>query len=717
MKYHNVLQHNQEDCGAACLASISKYYGRTFTLNRIREAAGTYRSGTTLLGLKQGAEALGFTNVRAVKVTLKVIDERSISLPCIIHWKGNHWVVLYGKRGKKYAIADPGILGIQYLEQKWLLEAWNDGVLLTLEPDPILFLAQTDEQEKIGGLGLFFQRIWYERPLFTQILFLNLVVGLIALTAPLLIQYLTDDVLLRGDTQLLTRIIVVILIMNLIGSSLDWLQANLISHFGQRLELHLILEFAKQILRLPLSYYESRRSGEVTSRLRDIQSINQLISQVLINLPGQFFVAIVSLVFMFFYSIKLTIVATLSVFLMLLSTLIFFPILRQKTQNVLNKETDNQGLLVETFKGAITLKAIAAAPQFWDEFKSRFSSLARVSFSSIQISIANNTSSRLVERIGGIILLWIGSNSVINQELTTGQLLAVYTLNRNISLLIINLVIFADEFVRVDSAAKRLTEVIETPAETEKDSHKAQVMLRSDADITCTNLNFNYAGRITLLENFTLTMPGGKVIALIGESGCGKSTLCKLIAALYPLQSGNIRIGSYNIEDISLDCLRQQVVLVPQDPHFWSRSIIDNFNIIDPQVSFEKIVKACQIAEADEFISDLPGRYQTVLGEYGSNISGGQRQRLTIARAIFNDPPILILDESTSAIDPITETKILNNILQHRQGKTTILISHRSRIIQRADWIVFLDKGGLKIQGTLEELRQQPGDHLNFLTA
>ncbi|WP_276748960.1 peptidase domain-containing ABC transporter [Chlorogloeopsis fritschii] len=454
MKYHNVLQHNEEDCGAACLASIAKYYGRTFTLNRIREVAGTYRSGTTLLGLKQGAEALGFTNVRAIKVSLKVIDERSISLPCIIHWKGNHWVVLYGKRGKKYAIADPGIHGIQYLEPKWLLEAWTDGILLTLEPDPVHFLAQTDDREKIGGLGLLLRRMWHERFLFAQILLLNLVVGLIALAAPLLIQNLTDDVLLRGDSQLLTRIVIIILIMNLIGSSLDWLQANLISHFGQRLELHLILQFAKQILRLPLSYYESRRSGEVTSRLRDIQSINQLISQVLIHLPGQFFVAVVSLGFMAYYSIKITILAAFLAFLMLLSTLMFFPILRQKTQNVLNKESENQGILVETFKGATTLKTIAAAPQFWDEFKFRFSRLARTSFSTIQISIANNTSSRLVDRLGGIIFLWLGGTFVINQELTTGQLLALYTLNRNISLLIINLVTFADEFVRVDAAAR-----------------------------------------------------------------------------------------------------------------------------------------------------------------------------------------------------------------------------------------------------------------------
>jgi ATP-binding cassette, subfamily C, bacterial len=717
MKYHNVLQHNEEDCGAACLASIAKYYGRTFTLNRIREVAGTYRSGTTLLGLKQGAEALGFINVRGVKVSLNAINESSVSLPSIIHWKGNHWVVLYGKRGNKYRIADPAIEGIQYLHQNWLLEAWHDGILLTLEPDPVRFLAQTDDQKKIGGLRQFFQNIWHERSLFAQILLLNLIIGCIALAAPLLLQVLTDDVLLRADSQLLTRIVITILIMNLIGSCLDWLQANLISHFGQRLELRLILEFAQQILRLPLNYYESRRSGEVTSRLRDIQSINQLISQVLINLPGQFFLAIVSLLLMFYYSMKLTIVAVLLAFLMLLSTLIFFPILRQQTRNVLSKEAENQGILVETFKGAITLKTIAAAPQLWDEFKSRFSRLARVSFSTIQISITNNTSSRLVERLGGIIFLWIGSTFVINQELTTGQLLALYNLNRNISLLLITVVTFADEFVRVDAAAQRLAEVIEAPAEVAKDSQKAYIPLVADAPITCTNLNFNYAGRLTLLEDFSLTIPGGKVIALIGESGCGKSTLTKLIAGLYPLQSGNIRIGSYNMEDISLDCLRQQVVLVPQDPHFWSRSIIDNFNLIDSQITFEKIVYACQMAGADEFISNLPSRYQTILGEFGANLSGGQRQRLTIARAIVNNPPILILDESTSALDPISETKVLDNILQIRQGKTTILISHRPRVIQRADWIVFLDKGHLKIQGTLEELHQQPGEHLNFLIA
>ncbi len=204
-------------------------------------------------------------------------------------------------------------------------------------------------------------------------------------------------------------------------------------------------------------------------------------------------------------------------------------------------------------------------------------------------------------------------------------------------------------------------------------------------------------------------------IAIIGKSGCGKSTLAKLMTGLYSCKSGNIRYGSYNQQDLSLECLRQQVVLVPQEPHFWSRSIVDNFRLGYPHITFEEIVKACSIAGADEFISKLPDKYQTVLGEFGANLSGGQKQRLAIARAVVSDPPILILDESTGALDPISEAEVLDRLLSHRTGKTTILISHRPKVIQRADWIVLLESGRLKISGTPEKLRHIAGDHLDFL--
>ncbi|WP_414572011.1 peptidase domain-containing ABC transporter [Nostoc sp. CCY 9925] len=714
MKYQFVKQHSKEDCGAACLAAIAKYYGRTFTLSRIREAVGTGQFGTTLLGLKRGAETLGF-NARPVKTSPELLERMNEApLPAIIHWKGNHWVVLYGKKGKKCLVADPAV-GVRYLSPQEIAEGWTDWLILLLEPDPVRFFAQEDD--KVGGFWRFFKRVWIYRAILAQVLPLNLTLGLLSLASPFLLQILTDDVLVRGDTKLLTTVAIAVVVMNIVSRSLSFVQSNLIAHFAQRLQLGLVLEFGRQILRLPLSYYEARRSGEIVSRLRDISQINQLVANLIITLPSQFFIALISFSFMVFYSWKLTAVAVFIAMMMSISTIVFQPTLRQKTRELLVQEAETQGVLVETFKGALTLKTTTSRPQFWDEFQSRFSRLANVTFSTIQIGIINNTFSGFVAGIGGVILLWFGGNLVINpaENLSIGQLLAFNSMNGNFLGLIATLISFVEEFTRAKTATQRLTEVIDATAENEGDEIKPFAEIRGDTDIICTNINFHYAGRLDLIDNFSLTIPGGKVVAIIGKSGCGKSTLAKLIAGLYPLQSGNIRIGLYNIQDLSLDCLRQQVVLVPQEPHFWSRSIVENFRLGAPHVTFEEIVRACQVAEADEFINNLPEKYQTILGEFGANISGGQRQRLAIARAIVTDPPVLILDESTGGLDPVSETQVLDKLFKHRWGKTTILITHRPKVVNRADWIVLLDRGKLKLQGSLEDLRTKPGDHIDFL--
>ncbi|MGJ5629028.1 peptidase domain-containing ABC transporter [Nostoc sp. CALU 1950] len=714
MKYQFVKQHSEEDCGAACLAAIAKYYGRTFTLSRIREAVGTGQFGTTLLGLKRGAETLGF-NARPVKTSPELLNRMNEApLPAIIHWKGNHWVVLYGKKGKKCLVADPAV-GVRYLSQQEIAEGWTDWLILLLEPDPIRFFAQKDE--KVGGFWRFFKRVWIYRAILAQVLPLNLMLGLLSLASPFLLQILTDDVLVRGDTKLLTTVAIAVVVMNVVSRSLSFVQSNLIAHFAQRLQLGLVLEFGRQILRLPLSYYEARRSGEIVSRLRDIDQINQLVAHLIISLPSQFFIALISFGFMAFYSWKLTVVAVFIAVVMSISTVVFQPTLRQKTRELLVQEAETQGVLVETFKGALTLKTTTSRPQFWDEFQSRFARLANVTFSTIQIGIINNTFSSFVASIGGVILLWFGGNLVINpaENLSIGQLLAFNSMNGNFLGLIATVISFVEEFTRAKTATQRLTEVIDATSENEGDEIKPFAEIPGDADIVCTNINFHYAGRLDLIDDFSLTIPGGKVVAIIGKSGCGKSTLAKLIAGLYPLQSGNIRIGLYNLQDLSLDCLRQQVVLVPQEPHFWSRSIVENFRLGAPQVTFEQIVRACQVAEADEFISKLPDKYQTVLGEFGANISGGQRQRLAIARAIVTNPSVLILDESTGGLDPVSEAEVLDKLFKHRWGKTTILITHRPKVVNRADWIVLLDQGKLKIQGSLEELRTKPGDHIDFL--
>jgi ATP-binding cassette subfamily C protein len=714
MKYQLVQQHSEEDCGAACLASIAKHYGQTFTISRIREAVGTGQFGTTLLGLKRGAEILGF-KANPVKTSPEILDKiNEAPLPAIIHWKGNHWVVLYGKKGKKFLIADPAV-GLRYLSKQDVEAAWTDWLLLLVEPDPIRFFAQ--KQDQVGGFWRFFQRVWIYRGILFQALPLNLVLGLLSLASPFLLQILTDDVLVRGDTKLLTTVVISVVVMNIISHSLSFVQSNLIAHFAQRMQLGLVLEFGQQILRLPLTYYETRRSGEVVSRLRDIDQINQLIAQVVVGLPSQFFIAVISLFLMLFYSWKLTSAALVISVVMTISTFIFQPTLQQKTNELLVTESETQGVLVETFKGALTLKTTTSGRQFWDELQNRFNRLARLTFQTMQIGIINNTFSGFVSSIGSVILLWFGGYLVINpaENLSIGQLLAFNSMNGNFIGLISTVINFVDEFTRAKTAVRRLTEVIDATPEDDDNGKKPFATISENADIICTNINFHYPGRIDLLEDFSLTIPGGKNIALIGKSGCGKSTLSKLISGLYKLQSGNIQIGIYNLQDLSLESLRQQVVLVPQDAHFWNRSIVENFRLGAPYVSFEQIVKACQIAGADEFISKMPETYQTILGEFGANISGGQRQRLAIARAIVTDPAILILDESTGGLDPVSEAQVLDQLFEYRQGKTTILITHRPKVINRADWIVLIDQGRLKLEGSLQDLRTKSGDHLDFL--
>ena len=714
MKYPLVEQYSEEDCGAACLASIAKHYKRIFTINHIREAVGTGQLGTTLLGLRQGAEILGF-NARSVKASPEILDRiNEAPLPAIIHWKGEHWVVLYGKKGNKFIVADPAV-GVRYLERQLLNEGWQDGVMLLLEPDANRFWSQEDDREKIGGISRFLKRVLPYKGVIAQTLVLNSFLGALSLAHPFLIQILTDDVLIRGDTQLLARVAIAVCVMNLISSSISLAQSNLIAHFSQRLQLGLIFEFGRQILRLPLTYYESRRSGEIVSRLEDIEEINQLISQIVVALPSQFFIALVSFGFMLFYSFQLTVVAVIVSLLMTLSTIVFLPTLQQKVRNLLVLSSENQGVLVETFKGAITLKTTAAAPQFWEEFQLRYSRLANYTFRTLQINFVNGIFSNFIARTGSIVLLWYGSTLVISQELTIGMLLAFNSMNGNFNAFVGTAVGFVDEITRAKTATQRLTEVIDATPEIKEGEKKPWVKIPGNATISCKNLQFHHPGRLDLLEDFSVDIPGGQVIALIGKSGCGKSTLAKLIANLYHPQSGHISFAGYNQQDISLDCLRKQVILVPQDAHFWSRSIMDNFRLGNPHLSFEQIVRACQITGADDFITKLPDTYQTILGEFGSNLSGGQRQRLALARAIVNRPPILILDESTGALDPVSEVQVLDSMLKHRQAQTTIMISHRPPIIRRADWVVMLDEGRVQLQGAPEQLNYQSGEHQKFL--
>ncbi len=529
-KFHCVTQMSEEDCGAACLASVCKYYGRYLGLNQSREIIGTGQLGTSLLGLRRGAQRLGF-NTRAVKASPEVVNKMNeMILPSIIHWRGNHWVVWYGRQGKKYVIADPAC-GLRFINKQELLKYWN-GIMLLLDPDPILFYEQVGN-EAAPGFARFLKRILPFKGILAEAIGINIALGLLSLSTPFLVQLLTDEVLVRGDTQLLTVIIIGVVFFHLMAATLRFFQSTLIAHFNQKLQLGLVLEFGYKILRLPLDYYEARRSGEIASRMRDINEVNLLISQIASSYPSKIFVAFISLGFMFFYSWELTLVALSLALMMTLATLPFMPVLKAKTRNMLVLSAENQGVLVETFKGALVLKSTNAVDQFWEELQSRFGRLANIRFSTIKISIINSTLSSFVSSVGAVVLLGTGSILVINKEISIGQLLAFNAMQANVLAFVSASIGLLDEYFRAHTALTRLIEVIDAEPEVERNSHKPDVVVSSIDDIYCENVTFYHPGRVSLMENFDAVIPGGKLTALIGESGCGKSTLAKLIANLY----------------------------------------------------------------------------------------------------------------------------------------------------------------------------------------
>jgi ATP-binding cassette, subfamily C, bacterial len=714
MKYHWVKQQSGEDCAAASLAIVTKHYGRNLSINRIRELVGTGEGGTTMLGLKRGAQELGF-KTKTIQAAPEILDELDeFTLPAIIYWKGYHFVVLYGKKSNKYVVSDPA-LGIRYLSRQEISKGWEGWIMLLLEPDPELFFAQPEDKNAASPFDSFVQRIWLYRGILAKLLPINFVVGLLALATPLLLQFFTDQILVKYDTQKLTLVAISVVLLTLFSSGLSWFQSNLVAYFAERLQTGLKIDFAQQILHLPLSYHEARRSGTAIRRLSDIQRINLLVSQLIIELPIKGFVGIVALACIYIYSWKLGLIIIAIAAIMTLSTIAFQPAIRQATYNSFSVAGENSGVLSEAFTGALTLKTTAAAPQLWQEIKERLEHEANSNFRTAKTRIVNNLFSDTMSALGTVALLWYGSNLIFQKELTIGQLIAVYGLKESFLQLISTLVRFVVDFTQVKAITQLLAELFGYTPENLGDEQKLFTKISQKADISCQDLNFQYPGRVRLLENLSVTIPGGMVVALIGRSGCGKSTLAKLLAGLYPLQSGNISIGEINLQNLPLDCLRQQIALVPQEAFFFRRSIIDNFRLSAPHASFDEIVTACKVTGADEFISQFPRKYDTILGAVAANVSGGQKQRLAIARAIINNPPILILDESTANLDPLTEAEVLDRLLAYRQGKTTILISHRPKVINRANWIVLLEEGKLQFTGSKEEFRSLEGKNLEFI--
>ncbi|MFZ9265174.1 MAG: peptidase domain-containing ABC transporter, partial [Vulcanococcus sp.] len=513
-------------------------------------------------------------------------------------------------------------------------------------------------------------------------------------------------VLIRGDAGMLGSLSIGLILVFAFRSALNLLQGHMVGYFGQKLQLQMILHYGQRLLGLPINYFETHRSGEVVSRISDIRHLNSLLSDIVLGLPSQFCIAMVSILLMWTYNGWLTLAALGCYLVVLICNASFIPAQARLAKQLLVKGAENQGYLVELFRGISVLKCSEGTPQAWQEYQNNFGKLANASWTSLRLNLKQETVTALLGSVTTVGLLWYGSSFVISNQLSIGQLLAFSAMGANVFGFLAAISGISQEVLKADVVIKRMSDVLERKPEAAEHRGLHHVELKPDVEILCDQISFHHPGRRPLLNKLSLQIPGGVTTALIGESGCGKSTLSKLIAGLQNPQSGSIHYGPYSSSDLDMDCLRSQVVLVPQDSVMFNRTIFENFSFAHPGVSFEEVVRACQISLADDFIRELPEGYQTVIGEFGTNLSGGQRQRLAMARALINNPPVLILDESTSALDPVLESRVVDRLLEFRKGKTTLVISHRPSMILRADWVVVLEAGRVREQNTPLALRE-----------
>ncbi|MBM5799871.1 MAG: peptidase domain-containing ABC transporter, partial [Cyanobacteria bacterium K_DeepCast_35m_m2_023] len=456
-----VRQHDEEDCGAACVATVCQVHGRSLPLAQVRRAVGTTQQGTTLLGLSRGAESLGLSARAARAEPSLLADLDDLPLPLICHWDGNHWVVLHGRDGDGLLlVADPA-LGLRHLSDAEFLEHWLNGVILLLEPDPARWQVADEGSDSVvpEGAWVFVRFLKPFQPLLLQALGLNLVIGVMALAMPLLLQVLTDDVLVRGDDRMLASLSIGILVLFGLRSLFSLMQGLLVGHFGQKLQLQMVLHYGQRLLRLPLEYFESRRSGEVVSRLDDIRQLNQLFSNVVLGLPAQLCMALISLAWMLGYSVWLTLASLLGYGAVLLAQLAVVPALRRKTQGLLAQSSQNQGFLVELFRSASLLKTSEATTQAWHELQRNFSRLAHLSWSTQLLDLKVQTATTLLGSCTSILLLWYGSSFVLSEQLSIGQLLAFNGMGANVLAFLGALGGLSQDFITSQVVIRRLSDV------------------------------------------------------------------------------------------------------------------------------------------------------------------------------------------------------------------------------------------------------------------
>jgi ATP-binding cassette subfamily B protein len=720
MSFPFVKQPDAMDCGPACLKMVAGFYKMSFSLESLRKKCYITREGVSFLGLSEAADSLGFRTL-GVKIPFEMLNE-NVPLPCIVHWRQKHFIVVYKIKNDKIWVADPAIGLVRYNREEFV-RSWTStladgkpaGLVLIIEPTPALF-ENKNEREKVNGFKFLFKYFRLYRKYFFQLV-LGLILGsCIQLVIPFLTQSIIDIGLNNNDIGFIYLILFAQLALVFGRMSVEFIRGWLLLHIGSRVNVAVISGFLQKLMSLPVAFFDTKLTGDILQRIEDNNRIEEFLTSASLNILFSFFNLIVFGIVLAIFSIKILVLFFTGSVLYIIWVSLFMKSRARLDHQRFKQMSKSSSKLINIVNGMQEIKLTQSELSMrwdWEKLQAALFGLKVKGLSIIQYQSAGAT---FINEVTNVLISITAATAVLKGNMTLGMMLAVQFIIGQLNVPVSQII----GFFRMSQDAKmsldRLAEVHHMDDE-EPDPEMKVRKLPDKKDIYINNLSYQYEGPRSpfALKDVDLFIEENKITAIVGTSGSGKTTLLKMLLGFYQPVNGEILIGDTMLTNLSLKIWREKVGAVMQDGFLFPDTIAANIAPGSEEINEERLIKAVEIANIKGSIESLPLGYNTKIGVNGHGLSEGQKQRLLIARVIYKNPEIIIFDEATNSLDANNEKVIVENLIEFFEGKTVIVVAHRLSTVKDADKIVVLDSGRIVETGTHESLIAKRGAYFNLI--
>lgn len=725
MKHFPIIhQHDTMQCGIACLQMVCKYFGREYTSDSLSNLCFATTEGVSMLGINETANNLGLRTI-CVKTTTSIFDKSP--LPSILHWDQNHFVVLYKvKKGKKFYVADPGkglvTYNLEEFKQHWISTKSNSedkGIAMFLETTPTFFTYKMEGEENIKEKRSFrflFGYVKKYRKYFGQII-LGLIVGsLLQLVLPFLTQSIVDVGIKNQDIGFVWLILVGQLMLTVSRTAIDFIRRWLLLHISLRINISLVSDFFIKLLKLPMSFFDTKLMGDLMQRMNDHSRVNNFLTQQTLNITFAMLTFVVFSVVLFFYNKLVFVIFLLGSILYGVWMTLFLKRRKVLDYELFEQQAINNNKTYEFITSMQEIKLQGCEQRRRWEWEDTQADLFGVQMKSLKLQQTQEAGSIFINEVKNIIITVVAATAVIHGQMTLGMMLAVQYIIGQLNSPVEQLMNFFYSLQDVKISLERINEIHQMDDENGKEGLLTSIEDKNEG-IDIKNIMFKYdphALRKTI-DDVSIRIPQGKVTAIVGASGSGKTTLIRLMLGYYPVLEGKINIGNTDINKLNKKWWRRQCGVVMQDGVIFSESIARNIAVDDGDIDKERLLKAAEIACIKDYVMALPLKFNTKIGRDGVGLSQGQKQRILIARAVYKNPDYIFLDEATNSLDANNERSIVENLDKFYKGKTVVIVAHRLSTVKNADQIVVIDQGNVVEVGNHESLTAKRGAYYNLV--